>query len=98
MSPQLDPSKTYPVQVPVAFSFLSGLWGFSTALKYTLTCSTLCLVSTGGRSSINFMVSVGVSSVFLTKVFFKVLLLLFVSFKSKKASSFNSCKTHIFDK
>ena len=62
MSPQLDPSKTYPVQVPVAFSFLSGLWGFSTALKYTLTCSTFCLVSTGGRCSINFMVSVGVSS------------------------------------
>ena len=63
MSHLLDPSNTYPVQVPVALSFLSGVWGFSTALKYTLSCSTFCLVSIGGRSNINLMVSVGVSFV-----------------------------------
>ena len=41
----------------------SGLWGFSTALKYALTCSTFCPVCTGGRSSISLTVSVGVSLV-----------------------------------
>ena len=38
----------------------SWLWGFSTTLKYALTCSTFCLVCTGGRSSMNLVVSVGV--------------------------------------
>ena len=60
-NPDLPACSNYPVQVPIALSFLSGLWGCSTALKYALTCSTFCLVSTGGRSSINFMVSMGVS-------------------------------------
>ena len=35
--------------------------GISAALKYALTCSTFCLVCIGGKSSVNFMVSVGVS-------------------------------------
>ena len=39
----------------------SGLWWFLTALKYALTCSTFCLVCIGGRSSMNLMVSMGVS-------------------------------------
>ena len=33
------------------------------ALKYALTCSTFCLVCIGGGSSMNLMVSVGVSLV-----------------------------------
>ena len=41
-------------------SFMVWLWGFSTALKNALTCSTFCLVCIGGRSS---MVSVDVSLV-----------------------------------
>ena len=40
------------------------LSGFSTALKYALTSSIFCLVCIGGRSSVNLMVSVGVSLVF----------------------------------
>ena len=33
------------------------------ALKYALTCSTFCLVCTGGSCSMNFMVSLGASLV-----------------------------------
>ena len=47
----------------------SGLWGFFTALKYALTCSTFCLVCIGGRSSINLMVSAGVSLVVLSMTY-----------------------------
>ena len=48
----------------------SGLWGFSTALKCSLTCSTSCLVCNGGRSSMNLVVSVGVSLVIHLFFFF----------------------------
>ena len=48
----------------VSFTALwSGLWGFLTALKYALTCSTFCLVCISGRSSMNLVGSVGVSLV-----------------------------------
>ena len=41
----------------------SELWGFSTALKYALTCSNFCLVRIGGRCSMNLVVSMGVTLV-----------------------------------
>ena len=63
LSPLLDHSKTCPVPVCILVSFTaswSGLYGFSTALKYSLTCSTLFMVCTRGRSSMNLMVSLDV--------------------------------------
>ena len=64
----LDLSKTCPVPVCCLCVFHGFMeWiipaGFSTALKYTLTCFSFCLLWFGGRSSTNRMVSVGVSYV-----------------------------------
>ena len=56
---------TYPSQHP--FMSFTAWWsrfgGFSTTLKYALTCSTFCLIFIDGRSSMNLMVSMGVSLV-----------------------------------
>ena len=45
----------------------SGLWGFPTALKYALTCSTYCLVCVNGGSRMNCMVSSRLSLAVLSK-------------------------------
>ena len=48
---------THPRLAPSQSASWSGLWGFSTALKYALTYPTFCLVCIGGRSSMNLMFS-----------------------------------------
>ena len=53
--PNLDPFEPF-------MTSRSGVWGFSTALKYALTHSLFCLVCIGGRSCMNLM-SMGVSLV-----------------------------------
>ena len=64
--PYLTHAKLAPPSLhPFVFFMASwdGLWGFLMALKHALTCSTYCLVCIGRRSSMNHMVSVGVSLV-----------------------------------
>ena len=65
LSPLLDPFQDLPrpsLHPFVSFTASwSGLWGFPTALKYILTCSTFFVVCSGG--CMNLMVSMGVSLV-----------------------------------